>query len=113
MSVLVKYGRLLSRSDGNIKIHFSIVDVNDQQGKVEWVAEYFYGKKKRKVVNKVSSTLLIDDGKIIQHTDSFDLWSWTRQALGLPGYLLGWTSFMRNKIQGMTKVRLDEYLNGE
>ena len=38
------------------------------------------------------------DGKIIKHTDIFDLWEWSKQALGVSGYLLGWSGFMKNKI---------------
>jgi hypothetical protein len=31
-------------------------------------------------------------------TDDFDIWKWSKQALGLTGYLFGWTGFMQNKI---------------
>jgi len=42
---------------------------------------------------------LFQDGKIIKQTDSFDIWKWSRQAFGWKGFLLGWTSFMKKKIQ--------------
>ena len=36
---------------------------------------------------------------IVEQTDTFDLWRWSRQALGLKGWLLGGTSFVQNKIR--------------
>ena len=31
--------------------------------------------------------------------DSFDLWRWSRQALGTKGLLLGWTPLVRNAVR--------------
>ena len=45
------------------------------------------------------------------HTDTFDLYKWTKQAMGPVGYILGWTPFMKNKIQKITNGRLDEFIN--
>ncbi|MEN1785893.1 MAG: nuclear transport factor 2 family protein [Bacteroidota bacterium] len=102
---------LLAKKDTNTKIHFTIIETNEEKGKIHWVAEYRYGPKKRKVVNQVASVVVFKEGKIIEHTDTFDLWKWTQQALGLPGYLLGWTSYMKNKIQKMTNKRLDDFIS--
>jgi hypothetical protein len=38
------------------------------------------------------------------------LWKWTKQAMGAPGYLLGWTPFFKNKIQATTNSRLDKFI---
>ncbi len=102
---------LLSQKKQDTIINFSNIETTAESGKANWVAEYLYGDKKRKVVNKVSADFKFKDGKIIQHFETFDLWSWTKQAMGLPGYLLGWTSFMRNKIQQTTNNRLDIFIN--
>jgi len=71
---------------------------------------YEYGDKNRKVVNNVTANFKFKDGKIIEHIDSFDLWSWTKQALGFSGVLLGWSSFMRNKIQKTTNEQLNKFI---
>ena len=39
------------------------------------------------------------DGLVIRHVDRFDFWRWSRQALGAPGWLLGWTSLLRGKVR--------------
>jgi hypothetical protein len=50
------------------------------------------------------------DGKIIKHTDSFDLRKWAAQAMGLQGGLLGGTGLFRKKLQGQTNQLLDELI---
>jgi hypothetical protein len=60
-----------------------------------WVA---ISVKQRPVVNRISAQFYFQDGLIIRHTDDFDIWKWSKQALGLTGYLFGWTGFMQNKI---------------
>lgn len=101
---------LLSRSSGNLKITFSAIEANAERGSAQWIAEYKYGKKKRKVVNVVRAEFTFKDGKIIAHQDDFDVWKWTQQALGLTGYLLGWTGFMRKKIQKTVNTHLDFFI---
>ncbi|KGS11492.1 ketosteroid isomerase, partial [Pseudomonas coronafaciens] len=39
------------------------------------------------------------DGKICEHRDHFDMWRWSRQALGVKGLLLGWTPLVRNAVR--------------
>ncbi|KAA6346349.1 hypothetical protein EZS27_006131 [termite gut metagenome] len=102
---------LLNRADGNIKIQFRNVEANDISGRADWLAEYHYGPHKRKVINNVSAKFEFKDGKIIKHTDHFDLWKWTKQALGTTGYLLGWSTFMKNKIQKMTNDSLAKFIS--
>ncbi len=102
---------LLSKNDNNLKINFNSIEANELTGKANWIAEYNYGPGNRKVVNKISATFKFLDGEIIEHKDSFNLWSWTKQALGTSGYLLGWSSFMRNKIQTKTNIALTKFMN--
>ncbi|WP_339923671.1 nuclear transport factor 2 family protein [uncultured Cyclobacterium sp.] len=101
---------LLSNKKADTKISFDIRRVSDERGKVNWVAEYAYGVKKRKVINKVSGEFKFKDDKIIEHIDSFNLWKWTKQAMGIVGYLIGWTPFMKSKIQNTTNKKLNKYI---
>ncbi|MFT5751479.1 MAG: ketosteroid isomerase-like protein [Flavobacteriales bacterium] len=88
----------------------SNIKADDALGSANWVANYVYGTKERKVENHIYASFEFTDGKISKHTDVFDLWKWSRQAIGLAGYLLGWTSFMRNKIQKKTETALNAYM---
>ncbi len=99
---------LLSQKKSDIKISFNSIEATTENGKANWVAEYYYGK--RKVVNNISANFKFKDGKIIEHIDTFDLWKWTKQAMGTTGYLMGWSSFMKNKIQKTVNKRLDKFM---
>jgi ketosteroid isomerase-like protein len=101
---------LIARSKSEIKITFSNVKANERNGNAKWVAEYTFSKTGRKVINQVSAEFEFQDGKIIKHSDSFDIWKWSSQAFGLTGYLLGGTSFMKNKIQKESNLLLRNYI---
>lgn len=100
---------LLKRSGGNLNIAYSNVKGTETGGSANWRAEYAYGPKKRKVINEISAQFEIENNAIVKHTDTFDLWKWSRQALGLPGYLLGWSPFMKKKINSTTNGLLEEF----
>lgn len=51
-------------------------------------------------------------GLIATHRDRFDFWAWSRQALGMPGLLLGWTPFLRSKVRATAAANLQKYLAG-
>ncbi|WP_395073698.1 nuclear transport factor 2 family protein [Flavobacterium sp.] len=104
---------LLERSKGNIKIDFFDVQTTENFVSVTWVATYLFSKTNRKVVNKINAKFEFQDGLIIKHTDTFDVYKWAKQALGFKGLLLGWTSFMRNKIQEGAKKSLEVYIENQ
>lgn len=97
--VIDMWEMLIEKSEGNLKIEFSDVEADDLTGSANWVAEYHFGKNNRKVVNYIRSSFEFKDGLIIRHVDHFNIWNWAKQALGLSGYVLGWTGFMQQKIQ--------------
>ena len=100
---------LIERSKGNLKIDFSQVKANEHLGSAFWVAKYNFSKTNRKVENSISSKFHFQDGLIIKHTDDFDIWKWSKQALGIKGLLLGWTGFMQKKIQNQARLALNRY----
>jgi hypothetical protein len=57
----------------------------------------------RTVVNDIQARFVFRDGKICEHHDHFDLWRWSRQALGTQGPLLGWTPLVQNAIRAQAK----------
>lgn len=90
---------LMDKSNGNLKIELSDVKADDFLGSARWKATYNLGKSNRKVVNVIRAEFRFKDGLIIKHTDDFDIWKWSKQALGITGFLFGWTGYMHRKIQ--------------
>lgn len=100
---------LIEKSKGTIKIEFSNINADEYMGSVNWIATYNFSKTNRKVVNKIDAQFQFKDGLIIKHTDNFDIWKWSKQALGLKGLLLGWTGFMQRKIEKQALLSLKNY----
>jgi ketosteroid isomerase-like protein len=101
---------LLSKKGKNPSIEFKNIESDGQKGRAEWIAKYNYGPKNRKVVNNISAEFTFENGKIIDHKDTFDLWKWSRQALGASGLILGWSPFMKKKIHTATNGLLNKYM---
>ena len=51
-----------------------------------------------------------EDGLIAEHTDEFSFHRWSRQALGTPGLLLGWTPVLRGATQKKARASLDQFM---
>jgi ketosteroid isomerase-like protein len=100
---------LIEKSKGNIHINFSEIEANECFGTAHWIATYHFSKTNRKVVNSIHSRFQFKEGLIIKQIDNFDLWKWTKQALGWKGFLLGWTGFMQKKIQEQALSSLKNY----
>lgn len=100
---------LVERAKGNIKIAFSNVAANDEKGSADWTADYVFSKTGKQVHNEIHVEFEFKDGKIFRHHDTFDIWKWSKQALGLSGTLLGWSGFMQNKIRQTALKSLHEY----
>ncbi len=100
---------LLERAKGNIKIEFKNVSADDKKGAADWTADYLFSKTGRNVHNEIHAEFEFKDGKIFSHHDTFDVWKWSKQALGMSGSLLGWSSFLQNKIRQNAKESLREY----
>ncbi|MNG25521.1 hypothetical protein D3C84_1103890 [compost metagenome] len=64
------------------------------------------------VENRIHARFLFSDGKIIEHHDSFDLWRWARQALGVKGLLLGWAPPVQEAIRKQAARGLAAYRAG-
>lgn len=98
---------LIERSEGKLKVVFS--DVTDNTA--HWEANYVFSKTGRNVHNKIDARFEFKDEKIYRHHDDFNLWEWSRQALGTTGLMLGFTSFFRKKLQAQTRKLLSDYMN--
>lgn len=100
---------LLDRNKGGIKIETSNIKADEHTGSVQWTASYSYSKANRKVVNIIQAQFHFQNGLIIKHMDDYDIWKWSKQALGIKGFLFGWTGYMQKKIQEMALLSLKKY----
>jgi ketosteroid isomerase-like protein len=81
------------RQASDWRLVYTDVVADAERGSCRWDAHYTFSLTGRKVYNTIQSTFLFKDGKIIQHTDTFDFYRWARRAFGTTGLLLGWTPF--------------------
>ena len=100
---------MIERAKGNLEITFSDIQANDKSGNAKWIAKYHFSKTNRNVLNKIQAYFEFKDGLIIKHTDYFDFYEWSKQALGTTGLLLGWSSFLRKKVQKQAFESLRKY----
>lgn len=77
---------------------------------VDWQAWYTFTKTGRPVHNRVQASLQLKNGKIVHHQDRFNFWRWSRQAFGLPGWILGWTPILRKAVQAEAGKALQTFL---
>ena len=93
-----------------LRLEFSNIQADDQSGRAHWDAHYTFGQTGRPVLNQIDAAFTFRDGKIIKHTDSFDLWKWAGMALGPRGQLLGWTPFVQAAIRKSADRGLEAYI---
>lgn len=86
--------------------------VKEESGKVKahWEPRYTFSQSGRKVHNIIDAEFEFKDGKIIKHVDHFNFWRWSRQALGVPGLLLGWSNLLQNKVSSMAGKSLQSFI---
>lgn len=95
----------------DFSLQFSKIDADEEYGTCLWTAKYTFSKTGRSVVNNVKAHMRFREGKIIEHTDEFDIYKWSQQAFGVQGWLLGWSGFMKNKIRQQALKNLDNFKN--
>jgi len=101
--------RMLIENGTDLKIEFEITESKDNWVKAHWEAHYTFSKTGRSVHNKIDAAFIIENGKIVSHMDTFNLWSWSKQAMGTIGLLLGWSLFFRKKLHKTTQKMLSNY----
>jgi ketosteroid isomerase-like protein len=102
--------QMLCARGKDLVIAYSNVTATPTEGAAHWDATYTFSATKRKVVNRIDAAFEFRDGLIVRHVDTFDFWKWSKQALGAPGLLLGWTPFLKKKVQGQASKGLDLYI---
>ena len=93
------------------KLEFSDIDADAAGGRAHWEAHYLFSATGRLVHNIIDGEFTFTpEGLIATHRDHFNFWRWSRQALGAPGVLLGWTPFLRSKVQAQAGSNLKKFL---
>ncbi len=98
--------KMLCRASKDLKVSYSGIECDQQKGLASWQADYTFTQTGRKVHNQVLAKFRFKDGKIIEHTDLFNLHTWASQALGWKGRILGGTEFFKKSLQKQTQSKL-------
>ena len=90
---------MLAENARDFALTFRDVHADDASGRAHWEATYTFSATGRRVHNVIEAEVTFRDGLIATHRDRFDFGRWSRQAIGLPALLLGWTPLLRNKVR--------------
>ncbi|SEJ17464.1 Ketosteroid isomerase-related protein [Pseudomonas sp. NFR16] len=104
--------RMLTSRAKDFSLRYDAVRADERTGGAHWVATYLFSQTGRTVINDIQARFVFRDGKICEHHDHFDLWRWSRQALGAKGTLLGWTPLVRNAIRAQAQKGLKAFQAG-
>ena len=102
--------KMLLTAGKDLRIEFRDVRSDGDSGSAHWEAWYTFSKTGRKVHNIIESQFEFKDGLIYRHRDHFNFWHWSRQSLGMTGWLLGWSGFLRNKVGTAAMKSLQAFL---
>jgi ketosteroid isomerase-like protein len=83
----------------DLAVELADVEAGDGSASARWIARYTFAATGRRVENRIDTSFALRDGRIVRQTDRFDLWRWSRQALGLAGLLLGWSPLVSRSVR--------------
>jgi len=104
--------RMLCARSTRIRVEVIDVEADEVSGCADWQAWYPFTGTGREVHNVIHSEFRFHEGRIVTHVDEFDLWRWSRQALGMPGWLLGWTPLLQRRVRTMAAAQLTRFRAG-
>jgi ketosteroid isomerase-like protein len=105
--------RMLTARANDLSVELAEHEADDQAGTARWIARYTFVRTGRPVVNDVRSTFRFKDGLIAEHYDRFSFWAWSRQALGQPGVVLGWSPLLQGAVRRTARGDLEKFTAGE
>ncbi len=103
---------MLCERGTDMKMSFTVTEKAEKIS-AHWEPRYTFSQSGRQVHNIVDAEFEFKEGKILKHIDRFDFWHWSRQALGTPGLLLGWSSMLKNKVGVMANKSLQSFISKE
>ncbi len=100
--------RMLCERSSDLSVRHTVLTSTETTATVNWIANYTFSTG-RSVRNDITATMRVADGLIVDHRDVFDLWAWCRQALGIPGLVLGWSPPMQRKVRSTARENLERF----
>jgi ketosteroid isomerase-like protein len=101
--------RMLTERATDLTVELAEHEADGNSGTAHWIARYTFGPTGRQVVNDIRATFRFEGGLIADHEDHFSFYKWSRQALGLPGLLLGWTPLLRASVRRRARGDLEKF----
>ena len=101
---------MLCDQGADLDVSFGDVTAEGDAGTAHWEARYTFSPTGRFVHNRVDASFVFEDGRIVRHVDDFDLWRWTRMALGTTGLVTGWSSLTQNKVRETARRGLQRFM---
>ena len=92
------------------RLEASGITADASSGCAHWEAHYRFSATERLVHNIIDAKFTFASGLIATQRDTFSFWRWSRQALGTPGVVLGWTPIVRNKVRAQAAANLAKFL---
>lgn len=96
-------------SDADLRIELIDVDADDLWGCARWERHTTNLDTGRPVHQRIDAEFAFRDGLIARHVDSFDFWTWSRQAFGPRGWLMGWSDTMRDQVRERARDGLSAF----
>ena len=101
---------MLCERGRDLQLEWRDIRADDATGSAHWEPRYTFSATGRPVHNVIDSAFTFKAGLIASHVDTFDLWRWSRMALGARGVLLGWSPWVRKAIQAQARGGLDAWM---
>jgi hypothetical protein len=101
--------RMLTERGEDLEVRLADHSTDGDRGTAHWLADYTFTQTGRQVHNDVRATFVLRAGLIAEHRDEFSFHAWSRQALGPPGLLLGWTPLLRGAVRKKARAQLQAY----
>ena len=101
---------MLCERGKDLRLEWREIRADDATGSAHWEPRYTFSATGRPVHDIIDSAFTFNAGRIVRHVDTFDLWRWSRMALGAKGALLGWTPIVRNAIRGQARRGLEAWM---
>jgi ketosteroid isomerase-like protein len=101
--------RMLCAAGKDLRVEASGIEADDTTGRAHWDAWYTFSATGRSVHNIIDARFEFANGLIRRHTDTFDLWRWSRLALGPSGLFLGWSPLVQNTIRDRARRGLEKW----